>query len=80
MGQRVQVEWTVNISEQFFAEHQLSTGSHPSYRHEEPASPTICVTLQTGGLLVRIHPEIHVIEGGSTRQPHRRKRHQIVIS
>src|SRR2546426_7891543 len=41
--------WT--ISEQFFAKHRRSTGSHPSYRHEEPASPTTCITLLTGGLL-----------------------------
>jgi hypothetical protein len=45
------------ISAQLFAEHQVATGSHPSYRHEEPASPNTCVTLLTGGLLVRIQPE-----------------------
>jgi hypothetical protein len=45
------------ISEQLFAEHHVSAGSHPSYRHEEPASPTTCITLLTGGLLVRIQPE-----------------------
>src|SRR2546427_6605891 len=47
--------WT--ISGQFFAEQHAIPGSHPSYRHEEPASPTTCVTLLTGGLLVRIQPE-----------------------
>jgi hypothetical protein len=35
-----------------FAEHRIPTGSHPSYRHEEPASPTTSVNLLTGGLLV----------------------------
>jgi hypothetical protein len=45
------------ISAQLFAEHQVTTGSHPSYRHEEPASPNTCITLLTGGLLVRIQPE-----------------------
>ena len=40
------------ISGQFFAEHQLTPGFHPSYRHEEPASTTTCVTLLTGGLLI----------------------------
>src|SRR5437867_8824494 len=47
--------WT--ISGQFFAEQHAIPGSHPSYRHEEPASPNTCVTLLTGGLLVRIQPE-----------------------
>src|SRR2546428_1516724 len=47
--------WT--ISGQFFAEQHAIPGSHPSYRHEEPASPTTCVTLLTGGLLVRVQPE-----------------------
>src|SRR5216683_1138534 len=46
-----------SISEQFFAQHQASPDSHPSYRHEEPASPTTSITLLTGGLLVRIQPE-----------------------
>jgi hypothetical protein len=45
------------ISAQFFAEHQVTAGSHPSYGHEEPASPNICIALLTGGLLVRIQPE-----------------------
>src|SRR2546428_8578147 len=45
------------ISAQLFAEHQVAAGSHPSYRHEEPASPNTCITLLTGGLLVRIQPE-----------------------
>jgi hypothetical protein len=45
------------VSAQLFAEHQVPTGSHPSYWHEEPASPTTCITLLTGGLLVRIQPE-----------------------
>src|SRR5438552_1124931 len=45
------------MSGQFFAEHHETSGFHPSYRHEEPASPTTCVTLLTGGLLVRIQPE-----------------------
>jgi len=49
------LHWT--ISEQFFAEHPVSAGSNPSYRHEEPASPTTWVTLLTGGLLVRVQPE-----------------------
>ena len=35
--------WT--ISGQFFAEQHAIPGSHPSYRHEEPASPNTCVTL-----------------------------------
>ncbi len=39
------------ISAQLFAEHQVTTGSHPSYRHEEPASPTTCITLF---LLIRL--------------------------
>jgi hypothetical protein len=32
------------ISEQFFAEHQITPGSHPSYRHEDPTSqaPAFC--------------------------------------
>jgi hypothetical protein len=46
-----------SISEQFFAEHHATPGSHPSYRHEEPASPNTCVTLLTGGFLVRIQAE-----------------------
>jgi hypothetical protein len=33
------------ISAQFFAEHQITARSHPSYRHEEPASPNTCITL-----------------------------------
>ena len=45
--------WTIL----FFAEYRITPGSHPSYRHEEPASPTTYVTLLTGGLLVRIQPE-----------------------
>jgi hypothetical protein len=45
------------ISTQLFAEHQVTTGSHPSYRHEEIASPNTRITLLTGGLLVRIQPE-----------------------
>jgi len=58
------VHWT--ISEQFFAEHRVSRGSHPSHRHEEPASLNTCVTLLTGGLLVRIQPE-EPISGGIYR-------------
>jgi hypothetical protein len=54
------------ISAQFVAEHQITAGSHPSYRHEEPVSPTTCITLSlTGGLLVRIEPvhsELQILE------------------
>src|SRR5207244_262842 len=57
-----------SISEQFFAQHQASPDSHPSYRHEEPASPTTCITLLTGGLLVRIQPgEPHIKANGINR-------------
>src|SRR5262249_7257637 len=45
------------ISAQFFAEHQVTARSHPSYRHEEPASPNTWIRLLTGGLLVRVQPE-----------------------
>jgi hypothetical protein len=45
------------ISEQFLPEHQVTGGSHPSYRHEEPPSPKTEIKLLTGGLLVRIQPE-----------------------
>ena len=31
--------------------------SCPSYRHEEPASPDICIDLLTGGFLVRVQAE-----------------------
>src|SRR5439155_21076604 len=41
--ERDQVVWP--ISGQFFPEHAISAEFHPSYRHEEPASPTTCVTL-----------------------------------
>ena len=62
-------------SEQFFAkhrvsplsEHQITPGSHPSYRHEEPASPTTCVTLLTGGL-GRSRPVPYVLTHWTTCQ------------
>jgi hypothetical protein len=58
------------ISAQLFAEHRVTAGSQPSYRHEEPASPNTSITLLTGGLLVRIQPEaaarlVGVLAGGS---------------
>src|SRR5438094_8115785 len=56
--------WT--ISGQFFAEQHAIPGSHPSYQHEEPASPNTCVTLLTGGLLVRVQPEEPIPRGNST--------------
>src|SRR5437870_8895564 len=56
--------WT--ISGQFFAEQHAIPGSHPSYRHEEPASPKTCITLLTGGLLVRVQPEEPIPRGNST--------------
>ena len=28
---------------QSLTEHRVTTGSHPSYRHEEPTSPTTCI-------------------------------------
>ena len=34
-----------------------TAGSHPSYRHEEPASPNTCINLLTGGFLVRVQAE-----------------------
>src|SRR2546422_2885438 len=64
---RLKDVWT--ISEQFFAEHRRSTGSHPSYRHEEPASPTTCIALLTGGLLVRIQPEEPLFSMSWRRRP-----------
>ena len=48
---------TVTISEQFIPEHHATAGSHPSYRHEEPASPNTCMNLLTGGFLVRVQAE-----------------------
>src|SRR6202140_2714385 len=47
----------LTISEPFFPKHQVTGGSHPSYRHEEPPSPKTEINLLTGGLLVRIQPE-----------------------
>jgi glucose dehydrogenase len=48
--------WAASLG-RLAVEHQVTTGSHPSYRHEEPTSPNTCITLSTGGLLVRIQPE-----------------------
>src|ERR1700686_2374544 len=45
------------MSGQFSHEHQVTGGSHPSYRYEEPPSPKTEIKLLTGGLLVRIQPE-----------------------
>jgi hypothetical protein len=42
------------MSGQFLTEHRVLAGSHPNYRHDDPAYPTTWVTLLTGGLLVRI--------------------------
>ena len=56
-GASVPVKDVWTISGQFFAEQHAIPGSHPSYRNEEPASPKTCITLLTGGLLVRVQPE-----------------------
>src|SRR5580692_3302107 len=40
VGSFLQQRSLCTISAQLFAEHQVTAGSHPSYRHEEPASPT----------------------------------------
>src|SRR5262249_32608341 len=39
------VIYYADSSAQYFADHRVTTGSHPSYRHEEPASPNTCVKL-----------------------------------
>src|SRR5882672_5182115 len=57
------------MSEQFGPEYPISAGSHPSYRHGEPPSPTTCVTLLTGGLLVRIQPEEPLFSVSWRRRP-----------
>jgi hypothetical protein len=53
--------WTILL----FAKHQLSTGSHPSYRHEEPASPTTRTALSP-----ETTPNVNqALDGSTMRSP-----------